>query len=145
MSPVDTKANLRMMISRLEDELAENLDNRAVAARLRKRIDKLTQELAQSGGYFANRPSSSNGVIARAEAMQEAYSAVGNALFALKRHLEGIERYYADDKTIGGVSVRFAARDLLAELDAMIRSDEFQQLNEWVFSLAEAIKGTGRR
>lgn len=139
--PIDTKANLRSMINRLEDELAENLDNRKVAARLRKRIDDLTKELADVGGYFANPRATKSSPVVRAEVMQEQYSAVGNAIFALKRTIEGIERYYEHDKTVTGVSIRFAARDLLAELDAMIRSDEFQQLNEWVFSLAQAMKG----
>lgn len=139
--PIDTKANLRSMINRLEDELAENLDNRKVAARLRKRIDELTRELADTGGFFANPRGAKSSAVVRAEAVQEQYSAVGNAIFALKRTIEGIERYYEHDRTMAGVSIRFAARDLQAELDAMIRSDEFQQLNEWVFSLAQAMKG----
>jgi len=129
------------MINRLEDELAENLDNRKVAARLRKRIDELTRELADTGGFFANPRGAKSSAVVRAEAVQEQYSAVGNAIFALKRTIEGIERYYEHDRTMAGVSIRFAARDLQAELDAMIRSDEFQQLNEWVFSLAQAMKG----
>ena len=144
---VDVKSNLRMMISRLEDELSEHLDNRPMAARLRKRIDKLTAELADKGGYFAN-PSGGGqrrGVESRAEAMQESYSNVGNALFALKWHLEGVEQYYATGQDHESVEIRFKARDLVKELDGMIRSDEFQALNDEIFFLAEMMRGRRRR
>lgn len=81
------------------------------------------------------------GVESRALAMQQAYSEVGNSLFALKRIVEGIETYFSHDSSFFGTDLRFEARDLVYELDAMIRSDEFQKMNENIFHLAKRLKG----
>lgn len=50
--------NIRAEIERLEEQLSENLDNRRLAAQIRKRIDALMAQLAGSGGFFASNPRS---------------------------------------------------------------------------------------